>query len=68
LVDERTSIEFSSAAVVEVNAAKLSQQFDALFLPDQPQLNTKSTSLPSPKEFDGIEAPMSCEEDAVHRG
>lgn len=68
LVDERASIELNSATVVEVNAAKLSQQFDALFLPDQPQLNTKSTSLPSLKEFDGIETPMSCEEDAVHRG
>jgi polysaccharide pyruvyl transferase WcaK-like protein len=36
LVDESRSIKSVSAAAVETNAAKLSQQFDSLFLPDRP--------------------------------
>lgn len=36
LVDESKSIKSVSAAAVETYAAKLSQQFDSLFLPDKP--------------------------------
>jgi polysaccharide pyruvyl transferase WcaK-like protein len=36
LVDESRSIKMVSAAAVETNAAKLSQQFDTLFPPDRP--------------------------------
>jgi polysaccharide pyruvyl transferase WcaK-like protein len=36
LVDESRSIKSGSAAAVEAYAARLSRQFDSLFLPDNP--------------------------------
>ncbi len=57
LIHESGSIKAGFAAVVEANAAKLSQQFNSLFLPDQPQSWADSQSSPVRKRADNQETP-----------
>jgi polysaccharide pyruvyl transferase WcaK-like protein len=66
LVDERSTIESGFAAAVETNAAKLSQQFDSLFPPDNSLLRPDFPSLRSPKNLEEAGVPVSREVDALH--